>query len=133
MTLLFSSLIKMLSLIHCSLYLLAQRPNLEKNYIYSNKFFHNFNLPESSFTSPWLRASRLAQRLHCQVFCVLTDKHVPKTLSNMSISITLPKGQICIFNQSKLNFYTRVDFTQSKLVQCQEIFFATICQFLFRL
>ena len=29
---------------------LARKPNLEKNYIYSNKFFHNFHLSESSFT-----------------------------------------------------------------------------------
>ena len=38
-------------------HLLAQKPNLEKNYIYSNKFFHNFHLSESSFTCPGIRAS----------------------------------------------------------------------------
>ena len=43
--------------------LLARKPNLENCYIHSNKFFHNFHLPESSFTCPWLRASGLARRL----------------------------------------------------------------------
>jgi hypothetical protein len=33
----------------------APKPNLEKIYIYSNKFFHNFHLSESSFTCPGLR------------------------------------------------------------------------------
>jgi hypothetical protein len=41
-------------------YLLAQKPNLGKFSIYSNKFFHNFRLSESSFTCPQLRASGLA-------------------------------------------------------------------------
>jgi len=31
--------------------------------IYSNKFFHNFHLSESSFTRPGLQASGLVQRL----------------------------------------------------------------------
>jgi hypothetical protein len=44
-------------------YLLAGKPNLEKNYIYSSKFLHNSHLSESSFTCPVLRASGLAQRL----------------------------------------------------------------------
>jgi hypothetical protein len=35
----------------------------KKKSIYSNKFFHNFHLSESSFTCPRLRASGLAQRL----------------------------------------------------------------------
>jgi len=35
----------------------------KKNYIYSNKFFHNFHLSESNFTCPGLRASGLARRL----------------------------------------------------------------------
>jgi hypothetical protein len=34
-----------------------------KNYIYSNKFFHNFHLSESSFTCPRLHASGLVQGL----------------------------------------------------------------------
>jgi hypothetical protein len=41
----------------------ARKPNLEKMYIYSNKFFHNFHLSESSFTCPGLRESVLARRL----------------------------------------------------------------------
>ena len=45
-------------------HLLARKPNIEKNSIYSNKFFHNFHLSESSFTCPRIRASGLAQRLH---------------------------------------------------------------------
>jgi hypothetical protein len=44
-------------------HLLAPKPNLEKFSIYSNKFFHNFHLSESSFTCPGLRASGLARRL----------------------------------------------------------------------
>ena len=35
----------------------------EKKNIYSNKFFHNFYLSESSFTCPRLRASVLVRRL----------------------------------------------------------------------
>ena len=38
---------------------LARMPDLEKNSVYSNKFFHNFQLSESSFTCPELRASGL--------------------------------------------------------------------------
>jgi hypothetical protein len=33
-------------------HILAWKPNLEKNYIYSNKFCNNFHLSESSFTFP---------------------------------------------------------------------------------
>ena len=36
-------------------HLLARKPNLEIFSIYSNKFFHNFHLPQSSFTSPGFR------------------------------------------------------------------------------
>ena len=35
----------------------------KKNIIYSNKFFHNFHLSQSSFTCSRLRASGLARRL----------------------------------------------------------------------
>jgi hypothetical protein len=44
-------------------HLFARKPNLEKKFIYSNKFFHNFHLSESSYTYPGLQASGLAQRL----------------------------------------------------------------------
>jgi len=44
-------------------HLLAQKPNLEKHSIYSNKFFHNFHLSKSSFTCPGLRIGGLARRL----------------------------------------------------------------------
>ena len=44
-------------------HLLAQKPNLEKCSTYSNKFFHNFHLSESSFTCPGLQASELVQRM----------------------------------------------------------------------
>ena len=39
---------------HCLnfFHILPRKPNLEKNYIYSNKFFHNFHLSGSSFTCP---------------------------------------------------------------------------------
>jgi hypothetical protein len=39
------------------LHVLARKPNLGKFSIYSNKFFHNFYLSESSFTCPGLWAS----------------------------------------------------------------------------
>ena len=45
-------------------HLLARQPNLEKNYIYSNKFFHNFYLSDSKLTCPGLQASWLVRRLH---------------------------------------------------------------------
>ena len=49
----------------CSICSFSPRtPNLEIFSIYSNKFFHNFHLFESSFTCPGLRASGLAWRLH---------------------------------------------------------------------
>ena len=48
-------------------HLLARKPNLEKNYIYSNNFFHNFHLSESSFPCPGLRASELARRLRIKL------------------------------------------------------------------
>ena len=41
-------------------HILARKSNLEKNYIYSNKFFHNFHLSESSFTCTGFRANGLA-------------------------------------------------------------------------
>jgi hypothetical protein len=45
-------------------HLLAQIPNLEFFSIYSNKFFHNIHLSESSFTCAWLRANGLAWKLN---------------------------------------------------------------------
>ena len=44
-------------------HLLARKSNIEKCSIHSNKFYHNFDLFESSFTCPGLWASVLAQRL----------------------------------------------------------------------
>ena len=38
----------------------------KKNYIYSNKFFHNFHLYDSSFTCPMLQASGLERRQICR-------------------------------------------------------------------
>ena len=57
--------------------LLSQKPNLEKFSINSNKFFHNFQMSEASFTCPGLRASGLAQRLlhECeQIYFYLKEK-----------------------------------------------------------
>jgi len=51
-------------------HLLARKPNLEKLSSYSNKFFHNFHLSESSFTCPGLRASGLARRLIYKMYIV---------------------------------------------------------------
>ena len=42
----------------------SRKPNLENFSIYSNKFFHNFHLSESSFTCTGLRASELLRRLY---------------------------------------------------------------------
>ena len=44
-------------------HLLVQKPNLETNSIYSNKFFHIFHLFQSSFTCSGLLACGLVQRL----------------------------------------------------------------------
>jgi hypothetical protein len=41
---------------------LARKPHLEKNSVYSNKFFHNFHLFESSFTCPRLPASGFSMK-----------------------------------------------------------------------
>ena len=43
--------------------LLARKPNLEKNSIFSNNCFHNFHLSKYSFTCTGLRAGELVQRL----------------------------------------------------------------------
>ena len=66
---------KIAETIHTNLYLnsfhlLARKTNLEKCSIYSNKFFHNFRLSESSFTCPRLRASGLVRRLHVNFTCI---------------------------------------------------------------
>ena len=44
-------------------HLLSWKANVDIFSIYSNKFFHNFYLSESSFTCPGLLASGLARRL----------------------------------------------------------------------
>ena len=46
---------------------IARKPYLDKYSIYSNKFFHNFHLSESSFTCPGL------QRTIVNVFKVMVD------------------------------------------------------------
>ena len=51
-------------------HLLVRKPNLEKFSIYSNKFFHKFQLSESSFTCPGLRASGLRWRLSKLTICM---------------------------------------------------------------
>ena len=65
----------------------------KKNSIYSDKFFHNFHLSESSFTCPWLRESGLARRLYaypannkCQL--TMQAKAHSKTSQNISIKAT---------------------------------------------
>jgi hypothetical protein len=64
-------------------HVLAWKPNLEKNYIYSNKFFHNFHLSESSFTCPRLRASGFAWGLDMSKFLVSRSNFsVPKVEVN---------------------------------------------------
>ena len=57
-------------------HLLAQKPNLEKFSIYSNKFFHNFHLSEYSFTCPRLRASGLARRLKTDRFLIFSHLYL---------------------------------------------------------
>ena len=55
-------------------HLLAWKPNLEKNCIYLNKFFHNFHLSECSFTCPGLQASGFAWIL--RLFFFSAEYHV---------------------------------------------------------
>ena len=47
---------------------IARKPNLEKISIYSNKFFHNFHLSESSFPCPGLSAKTVPYT--CYIFCL---------------------------------------------------------------
>ena len=54
-------------------HVLARKPILEKNSIYSNKLFHNFHLSRSSFTCPGLQASGLAWRLTCWFFTAIIN------------------------------------------------------------
>ena len=61
---------------------LPESPNLEKKNIYSNKFFHNFRLSESSFTCPKLRASGLVQRLFLTTFTGYIIKIVIKQIND---------------------------------------------------
>ena len=56
-------------------HLLAQKPNLEKNNIYSNKFIDDFHLSESSFSCPRLRANGLVQD------CLCSKNKVPHYIS----------------------------------------------------
>jgi hypothetical protein len=75
-------------------HLRAQKPNLEKFSIYSNKFFHNFHLSESSFTCPRLQASGLARGLQ-EKFCrVEQDCFGPEVFSECYIIIFLNKLKI---------------------------------------
>jgi hypothetical protein len=55
---------------HCLnfFHLLARKPNLEKKTSIYIKFFHNFHLYDSSFTSTWLRASGLVRRLFIYIY-----------------------------------------------------------------
>ena len=47
-------------------HLLARRPNLENISIYSNKFFYNFHLSESSLTCPGHWVSGLRKNCKCK-------------------------------------------------------------------
>ena len=70
-----------------NLHLLTRKPN-NSFFIYSNKFFHNFHLFESSFTCPRLQVSGLVRRLHWNLinqlrhvkwtnhFCQFYDTHL---------------------------------------------------------
>jgi hypothetical protein len=59
---------------------LPAKPNLEKNYIYSNKFFHNFHLSESSFTSGKLASSTTKTGRHdiAEILLKVALKHQKK-------------------------------------------------------
>jgi hypothetical protein len=71
-------------------HLLARKANWKKNYIYSNKFFHDFHLAESSFTCPRLRISGLAWRLS-----VIVNMYM------YCLNLYLPFGQVGEKNSGK--------------------------------
>ena len=73
-------------------HLLAQKPNLEKISIYSNKFFHNFHLSKSSFTCPGLglQVGGLARRLKLLRQCY----HISISQMLLTCSTILSEGHI---------------------------------------
>ena len=82
-------------------HLLARKPNLEKNYIYSNKFFHNFHLSEYSFSCSWLQASGLARRLDYSF--------LPNTITDWN---SLPPAII-----SKVEFAEELVYTFDEIIE----------------
>ena len=92
---------------HCLqfFHLLAQKPNLEKISIYSNKFFHNFYLSESSFTCPELRASGIVQRLYV----------IRKNIRQVQCIEYTNKPHLILFKKKN---YRRIHLQNYLLVRC---------------
>ena len=106
-------------------HLLAQKPNLEKFSIYSNKFFHNFHLSEYSFTCPRLRASGLARRLKTDCFLIFSHLYLAGHLHILIFFLNVTCT--CIFHtkilQCKINdqlhffyFQLHVDVQTRKII-----------------
>ena len=58
-----------------NIFVLPRKQKLDKFSIYSNKFFHNLPMSESSFTCARLRASGLARRLQSSTLAVVPVAH----------------------------------------------------------
>ena len=76
-------------------HLLAGKPNLETFSIYSNKFFHNCHLSESSFTCLGLHTSGLVWRLLDERYRL---RQVSRLISGVIISLYLRTVQQCRLN-----------------------------------
>ena len=104
-------------------HLLARKPNLEKISIYSDKFFYNFHLSESSFTCPALRASGLVRILTIYV----TENELMSVVLRPLIKHPDPGPLLFLFDTLQLasmnNIYSidnlLIDF---HCVYCKQIF-----------
>ena len=74
---------------------MSAKEQLENFSIYSNKFFHNFHLSESSFTCPGLHTSGLAWRLREEWYRL---RQVSRLISGVIISLYLRTVQQCRLN-----------------------------------
>ena len=74
---------------------MSAKEQLENFSIYSNKFFHNFHLSESSFTCPWLHTSGLTWRLLEEWYRL---RQVSSLISGVIISLYLRTVQQCRLN-----------------------------------
>jgi len=80
------------ALIVFTYFVFALKSNLEKFSIYSNKFFHNFHLTESSHTCPSLRASGLARRL----WQSLDSLHIKLQISIINLCLRICNSEVLV-------------------------------------